>query len=82
MAASACHVISTEVENHIFKHNYIFRYLRIYKQPTLTTVESMIFLCKYFLVISDTQVDSFLDVLFLLLAVILPELHEKPRRKD
>ena len=34
-------------------------------------MDSMIFLCKYFLVISDTQVDSFLDVLFLLLAVIL-----------
>ena len=42
----------------------------------------MIFLCKYFLVISDTQVDSFLDVLFLLLAVILPELHEEPGGKD
>ena len=45
-------------------------------------MDSMIFPCKYFLVISDTQVDSFLDVLFLLLAVILPELHEKPRGKD
>ena len=37
-------------------------------------VVSIIFLCKYFLVIWDTQVDSFLDVLFLLVAVILPEL--------
>ena len=42
----------------------------------------MIFLSKYFLVLSDTQVGSFLDLLFLLLAVILPELHEKPREKD
>ena len=42
----------------------------------------IIFLCKYYIVISDTLVGSFLDVLFLLLAVILSELHEKPRRKD
>ena len=32
------------------------------------------------LVIADTLVGSFLDVLFLLLAVILSGLHEKPRR--
>ena len=42
----------------------------------------LIFLCKYYIVISDTLVGSFLDMLFLLLAVILSELHEKPRRKD
>ena len=42
----------------------------------------MIFLCEYFLVISDTQEDSLLDVLFLMLAVILLELHERPRGKD
>ena len=36
MAASAYHVISVEVENHIFKHNLIFRHLCIYKRPTLT----------------------------------------------
>ena len=42
----------------------------------------LIFLCKYYIVISDTLVYSFLDALFLLLAVILSELHEKPRRKD
>ena len=35
-AASAYHFISTEVENHIFKHDWIFRHLCIYKQPTLT----------------------------------------------
>ena len=38
------------------------------------------FLCKYYIVISDTLVGFFLDVLFLLLAVILSELYEKPRR--
>ena len=40
----------------------------------------IIFLCIYYIVISDTLGDSFLDVLFLFLAVILLELHEKPRR--
>ena len=39
-----------------------------------------IFLCKCYIVISDTLVGFFLDVLFLLLAVILSELYEKPRR--
>ena len=34
------------------------------------------------MVISDTLVGSFLDVLFLLLTVVLSELHEKPKRKD
>ena len=38
-------------------------------------------MCKYYIVISDTLVGSFLDVLFLLLAVILSELHVKPIRK-
>ena len=42
----------------------------------------MILLCKYYIVISDTLVDSFLDEPFLSLAVILSELHKKPRRKD
>ena len=42
----------------------------------------IIFLSKYYIVISDTLVGSFLDVLYLLLAVILSELHEKPRGKD
>ena len=41
----------------------------------------LIFLCKYHIVISDTLIGTFLDVLFLLLAVILLELHEKPKRK-
>ena len=37
---------------------------------------------KYYIVISNKLVGSFLDVLFLSLAVILSELHQKPRRKD
>ena len=39
-------------------------------------------MCKYDVVISDTLVGSFMDALFLLLAIILSGLHEKPRRKD
>ena len=31
MAASEYHVISMEVENHIFKHNWLFTHLRINK---------------------------------------------------
>ena len=40
----------------------------------------IIFLRKYYIVISDALVDFVLDVLFLLLAVILSELYGKPRR--
>ena len=36
MATLAHHVTITDVENHIFKHNWIFRHLCIYKQPTST----------------------------------------------
>ena len=36
------------------------------------------FLCQYYIVISDTLVGSFLDKLFLLLAVVFSELSEKP----
>ena len=42
---------------------------------------NIIFLCKCYIVISDTLVGSFLGVLFLLLAVILSEFCLKPRRK-
>ena len=38
-------------------------------------------MCKYYIVISDTLEGTFPDV-FLLPAVILSELHVKPRRKD
>ena len=36
MAASAHHVISKEVENHILRHNWIFRHTCMYEQPALT----------------------------------------------
>ena len=82
MAASSYHVISKEVENHIFRHNWIFRHISMYKQPTLTKYGNYIFSCKYDIVISHIPVGSFLDVLFFLPTVILSELHERPRRKD
>ena len=64
MAASVYHVISKEVESHIFRGN---------------CSGIIIFLCNYYINTSDVLVDSFLDVLFLLLAVVLSELHKKPR---
>ena len=72
-------MISKDVENQIFRLNWIFRGTFMSEQPTLT---------KYWnhhnifvqIVISDTLVGSFLDALFLLLAVILLKSHEKPRR--
>ena len=42
----------------------------------------LLFLRKYFIVISNSLVGSFLDVLFLLVTVILSELREKLRKKD
>ena len=80
MAASAYRVVSKEIENQIFRHNGNFRHTCVYKQPTLTSSGIIVFLCKYYIVISDALVDFFLDVLFLVLAVILSELYEKPRR--
>ena len=42
----------------------------------------LLFLRKYYIAISDTLVGSFLDVFFLLLAVIISEFREKPRKKN
>ena len=39
----------------------------------------IIFLCKYYIVISDTPVGSFFDALFSFATVVLSGLHEKPR---
>ena len=36
MAASSYQVISKEVENRIFRHNWFFRHICMYKEPTLT----------------------------------------------
>ena len=80
-AASAYHVISKKVENQIFRHNWIFRQHVRTNKPHWQSSGIIIFLWKYYIVISDTLVGFFFDVLFLLLAVLLSELYEKPRRK-
>ena len=49
-----------------------------YVQRTHIDSETIIFLCKYYTVILDKPIDSFLDVLFLLPAVIFSGLCEKP----
>ena len=69
------------VENHIFKHDWSFRHYVFINNPHLQSREIIIFLRKYYIVIWDTLIGPFLDVLFLLLSGILSELREKPRRK-
>ena len=80
LAASAYHVILKEVKNHILGRNWIFRQALCIKKPHWQGGRIIIFLCKYYIVISDTPVGSFLNVLFLLLAVILSGLLEKTKR--
>ena len=82
MTDLAYHVISTEVENHIFKTIEFLDTSAFINNPRWQRSGILIFLCKYSIVNSDTLVGSFLDVHFLLLAVILSELHEKPKKKD
>ena len=82
MAASVYQVILTEVKNHIFKPIEFLDTFAFINNQHRQSSEILIFLCKYCIVISETLVGSFLDVHFLLLAVILSELHEKPRRED
>ena len=84
MAGSPYHVISKEVENHITSLDtieFIDTHVCI-NNPHWQSSRIIVFLCKYDVVIPDTLLDTFLDVLFLLLTVILSELYETPRRKD
>ena len=83
VAASGYHVTTKEMKNHIFRHNRIFRHTHTHMlgiQPTLTNSGIILFLPKYYIIISDTLVDSLLEALFLLLDVMLSGLHGKPRR--
>ena len=80
--SSAYHVISTEVENHIFKSIEFLDTSAFINNAHCQSSRILISLCKYCIVISDTVEGFFLDVQFLLLDVILSELHEKPRRRD
>ena len=81
MAASAYRVIWKEVKNHILIHNRNFRHTCCINNPHPQISGIIMFLCKHYIVTSNTLAGSFLFVLFLLLAVILSGLHEKPRRK-
>ena len=67
--ALACHVISWEVKNDTFRRNWIFRHSFCINNPHWQSGGIKIFLYKFFIVISDKLVCTFLDVLFLLLAV-------------
>ena len=80
MAASVYHVTSKKVKNHILIHNWIFGHTCCINNPHWQISGIIIFLCKHYIVTSDTLVGFFLDVLLLLLAVILSGLHEKSRR--
>ena len=82
MAASTYHIISKEVENHILKHDWFITHLCMRKQPTLTKQWKYFFANISYIVISDTLVVSFLDVFFLMLALIFSEFHVNPRRED
>ena len=70
--ASAYHVVSKEVKNHVFRCIWIFRHTFCINNPHWQSGGIIIFLYIYFIVISHKLIGSFLDVLFLLLAVILP----------
>ena len=61
------------------RRNWIFRQTFCINNPHWQS-GGIISLCKYFIVISDILVGPFLDVVFLLFAVILSGLLEKPRR--
>ena len=64
----------------MFRRNWIFRHTFCINNPDWQSGGIKIFLCKCFIVISDILIGTFLDVLVLMLAVILPGLLEKPRR--
>ena len=84
MAASAYHVISKEIENQLSLDIIDFLDTHVcINNPHWQSSGVITFLCKYYRVMPDTLVGSFLNVLFLLFAVISSELHEKPiRNKD
>ena len=78
MTTSSYLIISKEVEN-LSLDTIAFLGTHVYWQSS----EIVIFLCKYYIVISDTPTGSwtYFYCRFLLFAVILSELHGKPRRK-
>ena len=82
MTASTDHVISKEVKiTYLDTTEFLDTHVCI-NNPHWQRSGITIILYKYDIVISDALVGGFMDVLFLLLSVILSELHEKPNRKD
>ena len=81
IAASAYHVIWKEVENHIITSGTIeFLYTCVFKQPSLTKEWNYNTFVRILYSYFRYTGRLFLDVLFLLLVVIVSELHEKARR--
>ena len=72
--------ISKELKNHNLRHNWIFRHTCCINNTNWQSSRIIIFFCKYYIFISDILVGSFLDMLFLMLAVILSGFHDKSRR--
>ena len=79
MACPACHIISREVENQIFRHNCIFRCTCIYKQPKMTKLWNYNILS--FIQLSYKYNNRLFDVFFLLLTALLSGFHKKQIRK-
>ena len=82
MAAWTYHVTSKEVENHIFKHDWLITHLCMHKQLTFTKQWKYFCANISYIVTSDTLLASFWDVFFLTLALTFSEFHVNPRRKD
>ena len=80
MAAPLYHGILKAVKNHTLRQNWSLRQTCCINNSHWQSSGIIIFLCKYYVIIPDKLLDSSLDVLFLLLAVILSGLHEKSRR--
>ena len=66
----------TSLNTNEFLYTYAF-----INNPHQQSSGVLIFLCKHYIVISDKLVGFFLDVFFLLLAVILSELHDFMRNQ-
>ena len=60
MTASAYYVVPKDIENCIFRENRIFRHTCMDKNPCCQSIEIIIFLCKYYIVTSDTLTGSWI----------------------
>ena len=70
MAVSAYHIISKEVENlSLDATDFLDTHVCI-NNPHWQSSGIIVFLCKYYIGVSDTLFHSFLDVFLLLLTVI------------